>query len=223
MKFKVGDMVKVVGGVRSYARDGMGAGKQWGTVWLEGMDEAIGGVFKIQDTDDNLGYTLGLNSERWYCFPESALELVEETQDKQKSNDPVYIPFGKMTKEQKMVLLEAFADGKELEYHYSCQSDSGWFKFDHETYGFYADCHYRIAEKKYKEPIIPWKSLSKDVKWYARDKDGKCSFFNEKPVLLHSMWSFCSGIPRTQADYIVGHVTGDCPWEESLVERPEGE
>ena len=42
MKFKVGDMVKVVKGVRSYARDGMGAGKQWVTVWLEEMEEAIG-------------------------------------------------------------------------------------------------------------------------------------------------------------------------------------
>ena len=219
MKFKVGDMVKVVKGVRSYARDGMGAGKQWSTVWLEEMEEAIGGVFKIQDTDDNLGYSLVLNNVGCYFFPESALELVDE----QKSNDPVYIPFGKMTKEQKMVLLEAFADGKELEYHYSCQSDSGWFKFDYETYGFYADCHYRIAEKKYKEPIIPWKSLSKGVKWYARDEDGRCFFFNEKPDLLCFTWGVCSGSPLAYADYIAGHVPGDCPWEESLVERPEGE
>lgn len=219
MKFKVGDMVKVVKGVRSYAHDGMGAGKQWSIAWLEEMDEAIGGVFKIQDTDDNLGYSLVLNNVGCYFFPESALELVDE----QKSNGPVYIPFGKMTKEQKMVLLEAFADGKELEYHYSCQPDSGWFKFDYETYGFYADCHYRIAEKKYKEPIIPWKSLSKDVKWYARDEDGKCFFFNEKPDLLCFTWSACSGSPLIRADYIAGHVPGDCPWEESLVERPEGE
>ena len=47
MKFKVGDMVKVVRGVRSYARDGMGAGKQWVTVWLEEMDETIGGVYRV--------------------------------------------------------------------------------------------------------------------------------------------------------------------------------
>ena len=88
MKFKVGDMVKVVKGVRSYASDGMGTGKQWVTVWLEEMDETIGGVFEIKDTDASFGYMLDLNSGRWYCFPESALELVEETQDKQKIKRP---------------------------------------------------------------------------------------------------------------------------------------
>ncbi len=78
MKFKVGDMVKVVKGVRSHASDGMGAGKQWSTVWLEEMEEAIGGVFEIKDTDASYGYMLELNSGRWYFFPESALELVDE-------------------------------------------------------------------------------------------------------------------------------------------------
>ena len=57
----------------------MGAGKQWVTVWLEEMDETIGGVFEIKDTDASFGYMLDLNSGRWYYFPESALELVEET------------------------------------------------------------------------------------------------------------------------------------------------
>ena len=222
MKFKVGDMVKVVKGVRSYARDGMGAGKQWGTVWLEEMEEAIGGVFEIKDTDASFGYTLGLNSGCRYCFPESALELVEETQDKQKSNDPVYIPFGKMTKEQKMVLLEAFADGKELEWSVDPIAFS-WYKFDPNNHNLCGTNYFRITEKKYKEPIIPWKSLSKDVKWYARDKDGRCFFFNEKPDLLCFTWGRRSPSPLTRADYIAGHVPGDCPWEESLVERPEGE
>lgn len=220
MKFKVGDMVKVVRGVRSYARDGMGAGKQWVTDRLEEMDETIGGVFEIKDTDDSCGYRLDLNSGRWYCFPESALELVEETQDKQKSNDPVYIPFGKMTKEQKMVLLEAFADGKELEHADPRYTELNWKS---PACSFYDDRCYRVVEKKYKEPIIPWKSLSKDVKWYARDEDGRCFFFNEKPDLLCFTWGVCSDSPLACADYIAGHVPGDCPWEESLVERPEGE
>ena len=44
MKFKVGDMVKVVKRTRSYTSDGMGTGKQWVNVWLEEMDETIGGV-----------------------------------------------------------------------------------------------------------------------------------------------------------------------------------
>lgn len=218
MKFKVGDMVKVVKGVRSYAHDGMGAGKQWSIAWLEEMDEAIGGVFKIQDTDDNLGYSLVLNNVGCYFFPESALELVDE----QKSNGPVYIPFGKMTKEQKMVLLEAFADGKELEWSVDPIAFS-WYKFDPNNHNLCGTNYFRITEKKYKEPIIPWKSLSKDVKWYARDEDGKCFFFNEKPDLLCFTWGACSDSPPTRADYIAGHVTGDCPWEESLVERPEGE
>ena len=218
MKFKVGDMVKVVKGVRSYACDGMGAGKQWVNVWLEEMDEAIGGVFKIQDTDDNIGYMLELNNGRWYFFPESALELVDE----QKSNDSVYIPFGKMTKEQKMVLLEAFADGKELEWSVDPIAFS-WYKFDPNNHNLCGTNYFRITEKKYKEPIIPWKSLSKDVKWYARDEDGGCFCFNEKPDLLCFTWDVCSDSPLTRADYIVGHIPGDCPWEESLVERPEGE
>ena len=220
MKFKVGDTVKVVRGVRSYARDGMGAGKQWVDVWLEEMDETIGGVFEIKDTDDSCGYRLDLNSGRWYYFPESALELVEETQDKQKSNDPVYIPFGKMTKEQKMVLLEAFADGKELEHADHRYTELNW---ESPACSFYDDRCYRVVEKKYKEPIIPWKSLSKDVKWYARDEDGGCFFFNEKPDLFCFTWGVCSDSPLVYADYIAGHVPGDCPWEESLVERPEGE
>ena len=219
MKFKVGDMVKVVKKTGSYASDGMGTGKQWSTVWLEEMDETIGGVFEIKNTDASYGYMLELNSGRLYFFPESALELVDE----QKSNDSVYIPFGKMTKEQKMVLLEAFADGKELEYNHSDWQNSKWYKFDCKIDGFFAEQCYRVAEKKYKEPIIPWKSLSKDVKWYARDEDGRSFFFNEKPDLLCFIWGVCSDSPLARADYIAGHVPGDCPWEESLVERPEGE
>ena len=218
MKFKVGDMVKVVRGVRSYARDGMGAGKQWVTVWLEEMDETIGCVFEIKDTDASFGYTLDLNSGCWYRFPESALELVEETQDKQKSNDPVYIPFGKMTKEQKMVLLEAFADGKELEHADPRYTELNWKS---PACSFYDDRCYRVVEKKYKEPIIPWDQISPEYKWYARSANGKCHFYRDK-VSPTSMWwqSFHAPVP---ADFLKGHIPGDCPWEESLVERPEGE
>lgn len=74
-KFKVGDKVKVVRKVESFANG-------WENTWEVEMDEAIGKVGEISDGDSDAPNTAGFciqidDSASWY-FPPEALELVEE-------------------------------------------------------------------------------------------------------------------------------------------------
>ena len=195
MKFKVGDIVRVVRKVESYDINGIGEGEKWCYRWSDDMSNFIGKEVEVKVCYLKLGYCV----ESGYCFPETALELVKE---------------GLSTKKPHYEYILAWANGADIQVK---DSNGNWV--DVRVPLWHPNDVYRI-KKNYKHPIIPWDQISPEYKWYARSANGKCHFYRDK-VSPTSMWwqSFHAPVP---ADFLKGHIPGDCPWEESLVERPEG-
>lgn len=117
------------------------------------------------------------------------------------------------TTAQKIAVMQAFAEGKNIE----CLSfNRTWSAFQkgHEPVWNWDDFDYRVAETK---PSINWNHVSKDFNYLAEDRDGFAFLYRSRPTASTSEW-FSENIHP-----VVGFASfkpGTCDWKDSLVVRP---
>lgn len=113
-------------------------------------------------------------------------------------------------------VMDAFERGEKIEWrsrHYDwipCASAPSWS---------WADTDYRIA------PAIPdyidWSHVSEEYRFLARDKDGRNWLYERRPGKLDEAWASSGGNLASPAIFASLKI-GNVPWDQSLVERPEG-
>ena len=70
---------------------------------------------------------------------------------------------------------------------------------------------------------VPWHVIPPEYRWAARDEGGDACTFRGEPVKGQSMWAV--GLSETgfiRIDQLVGYDPGTKPWDQSLIQRPEG-
>lgn len=71
---------------------------------------------------------------------------------------------------------------------------------------------------------IPWEHVADEYKWATRDDDGTVAIWrNEKPVAESELFFwYANGGSAFLGEFLKGVKPGNKPWNESLVQRPEG-
>jgi hypothetical protein len=126
--------------------------------------------------------------------------------------------FGKLSKAEKMELLEAWLDGKKIEH--MVRADL-WVDSGRPTWAQY--CAYRIKPKPAStKPSIDWSAVSEKFKYLAKDDEGSLYLYTHKPEPLGYVWRsrVCRAV---SAEQFASASHGTCDWKDSLVKRPEGD
>ena len=130
-------------------------------------------------------------------------------------------PFGELSRDEKLALMTAWVDGKQIEYYnYRCK----WAEP--------VDCrptwhHNNIYRIKPDTPdSIDWSHVSPEYKWMARNPCGLAQLFRDKPWVDPSCESwmveeYYHNTRRGQcASVFSSYQQGTVDWKDSLVERP---
>lgn len=85
-------------------------------------------------------------------------------------------------------------------------------------YWNWVECDYRVALTR---PSIDWTHVAPQFRYLVRDKDGTCYLYTAKPytdnfsiMFVLGSGSFCDATSHASLN------PGTCPWQDSLVERP---
>lgn len=101
--------------------------------------------------------------------------------------------------------------------HLFCWRESGEGGISIDTHQALA---WRVKPQPLTKPSIDWSHVAPECKWLARDKNGECSLFTERPSLEERIW-FVNG--WLKASPFASLNPGTCDWRDSLVKRPEGD
>lgn len=137
--------------------------------------------------------------------------------------------FTKLTREEKLEMIEAQLDGKTIEFW----DGQGWLRtLSGESLIYYSDVRYRVAETK--DEFTNWDILPEEYKWIARDKSGIAYAYNNKPILECGLWDCDDDKDDDEDDdyySTMHHVIrvssltcykqGTVNWKDSLIKRPE--
>lgn len=119
-------------------------------------------------------------------------------------------PFGQLSREEKIELIAAWVDGKEIQLRYS---DSTWHKVTRPNWD--DTCHYRVATVP---DSINWDHVSPEWKYLFRSTTGTAYLSDSPPYKTRTCWVNI-GKPL-KATSFVSYSQGTTDWKDSLVERP---
>lgn len=111
-------------------------------------------------------------------------------------------------------IIQAYCDGAEVEY-----SISGRKWQLEETPTFLTSAFWRIKQTV---DSIDWSHVHSDYKWLARDENGICYLYQNKPEHSVCMWHVTEGRYEI-AEHFSSYKQGTIDWKYSLIERPAGE
>lgn len=120
------------------------------------------------------------------------------------------------------LLDEVYGPGTEeaLKAHggpYEIVSISGlWMR--NENPSWYRSSTYRVAPAT--QDTVPWHIAPEAAKWYARDENERCYFYETAPVNGGIFW-MQRDKTSWRIDGFPGHAIGTVDWKDSLQERPE--
>lgn len=80
---------------------------------------------------------------------------------------------------------------------------------------------YQVALPEPRDMIVPWHVLPKEYRWAAVDDDGRAYAYEETPSCFGNWWKSPSE-SHIRIDQLVGYDPGTKPWDQSLIQRPEG-
>ena len=124
------------------------------------------------------------------------------------------------TLEEKISVMQAALEGKEIELLVLDLKRDGWSDVTGEPYFNWYDFDYRVKELT--KPSIDWKSVHQKFKWLARDSNGSAFLFPNKPKMCEYCWILRGDVSHA-AEPFASYVPGNCDWKDSLVERPSKE
>lgn len=189
---------------------------------LYGVVGEIDGLFCIVD-DRGERATVCVNGARCVylnCDGRFEWATPEETKE-EKMEQNEYKPFGQLSREEKLGLMAAWVDGKEIEF-----SVNGGSWHEGKTLGWLGHYCYRIKPEPVEMPSIDWSHVHPDYKWLAVDAGGSADLFTDKPYLEglgdNGFWTHFSAAAAVPADAFTSYKRGNVAWDKSLVKRPEG-
>lgn len=124
-----------------------------------------------------------------------------------------------MNTEEKIEVMQAYLDGKEIEFSSDYPNPRYWARVDKPRWNWIG-CSYRV--KPSPKPSINWDHLHPDFKWLAVDRSGYAYLYTNKPRQDKLAVSWVDGGRFSEASAFLSlSVPEGVNWEESLVERPE--
>lgn len=173
-----------------------------------------GELFSILDDDNsrisvcvNGGNSAHLNFEG--CF-----ECAEPKEEKMEQNE--YKRFGQLSREEKLELMAAWIDGKDIEFYR--KSPHEWIGCEDPLWE--SVVAYRIKPEPVEMPSIDWSHVHPDYKWLAVDENDSPHLFTEEPEKCRCCWDSDFGGAGTWM--FSSYKRGNVAWDKSLVKRPEG-
>ena len=130
-------------------------------------------------------------------------------------------PLGEYDAETKGRLMDAWHKGGLIECHYLTDvfREIAW-----PTWG--ADVVYRLRPEPLRDMVAPevWRMLNPKWRWMARDENDDVWAYDFKPELKQARWDCSNGdCLYLTSLFAPGLIDpGTKPWNESLIERPEG-
>ena len=109
-------------------------------------------------------------------------------------------------------VMQAYVDGQPLEIY---MSTVGWCDAAPPFWNW-SSYNYRIAQKP---DYIDWSHVAPEWKYMARDLNGHCFIFDEKPRRSGQFWATGEG-RCISAKGFTSFKQGTVGWEDSLVVRP---
>lgn len=122
-------------------------------------------------------------------------------------------PFGQLSREEKLELMTAWVDGKQMEVNFG---GDRWLEVDPM---WTAGASYRVAPPPPIKATIPWEHIKPEYKWAAMGQSGYWYFYDEKPEKGHASWIVSHRGSSTPMKALI-FPEGNMPWDQSLVERP---
>lgn len=121
-----------------------------------------------------------------------------------------------LSEDEQLIVFKGFIGGC-LESYFV---DSGWISYKNSTLNM--TYIYRVPPRKTK---IDWSCINPNLKYFAIDNNGERWFYSEKPKISVLTWDCYNHVMTESACLLSDKVIqiGDEPWQESLIERPEGE
>lgn len=124
-------------------------------------------------------------------------------------------PFGELSKEEKMKLIEAWVDGKEIEFYCAYYEKPTWKNISYPNW--YHANHYRV---KCTQDFIDWDHVDEEYNYMARDKDGRAWLYVNEPHISYSQKYWVIDGSFAKASAFTSYKQNDAPWQESVVKRP---
>lgn len=85
---------------------------------------------------------------------------------------------------------------------------------------------YQVALPEPRDMQVPWHVLPDGYDWAAVDNDGEANAFNQEPHthMPRRCWTVGATFSgrRIRIDQLIGYDPGTKPWDQSLIQRPEG-
>lgn len=83
---------------------------------------------------------------------------------------------------------------------------------------------YRVKPQPPEPPSVNWAEVGPEVVAFSRDKDGRCWAYTGKPEIYLGLGHWKTGGVGAyySAELWTSFRSGNCPWGESLILRPEG-
>lgn len=115
-------------------------------------------------------------------------------------------------------VLQAFADGAVVQSKYRNDPDDNWTTVVGPGFNF-TQFFYRV--KPVEPDSIDWSHIGPDFKWMARDEDGNCYIYRNKPAIYSYFWKGGLGDDVLVNNLFTSYRRGTVDWTDSLVERPK--
>lgn len=121
--------------------------------------------------------------------------------------------------EEIIAVMRAWADGAVIEYR-----RYGAIQWKIVTYPLWnwSDCEYRVRAAA--DDMVDWSLINPKYRYMARDEDNTFWFYVNEPEiddeLYHQGWT--SKGECASGNVLASLINNGKPWDESLIERPEG-
>lgn len=121
------------------------------------------------------------------------------------------------TTQEKIAIMQAFVDGKEIEFKTKNREVSWSISYDPKW--DWIDFDYRIKPEPPPTPMnIPWEFIKPEYKWAAKDENGNICLYTERPRIDGNMWRGWFPTQLYNKAFIID--PGTVRWKDSLQERP---
>ena len=119
--------------------------------------------------------------------------------------------FGKLKREEKLALFEAWIDGHTIEMKTKTEQ---WLENPYPSW--VNDLAYRLRPNK---PSVNWDHVHPQFEYMATDENGDTFLYMGEPADGDSNW-FDNGTKYVHASSHVSFIPGNCLWRESKTRRP---
>lgn len=120
-----------------------------------------------------------------------------------------------------IAVMQAYLDGKEIQYRrVTCSPPSIWFDWDTNRIPDWSWGYHDYRVKPSTPDTIDWSHVHPDYNYMARDANGSCYLFKNRPEIKVATWLSGFAMRWRSVDTHASYKRGTTDWKDSLVIRP---